>query len=490
MQAVSMARALWFLLALQTLVVHGFFHRYPKIELGVRDEGDAGKPLFLTPYVESGNISEGRRLARVPFTESLRIKSYAGYFTVDKKYDSNQFFWYFPAMVPNNKLAPVVVWLQGGPGATSLYGLFTENGPLRVRNGKFERRKYNWALNHHMIYIDNPVGTGFSFTNDSKGYCVDETQVGEQLYSTLIQFFQLFPELQQNRFFVTGESYGGKYVPALAYTIHKKNPSAQLKINLKGIAIGNGLSDPEHQLLYGKYLYQIGLIDWNQAKVFEEYENRTVNFIQKKQWNEAFDTFDTLLNGDLIDGKSIFYNMTGFNFYFNYLHTKDYNNYEDFGPMLQKSSVRKAIHVGELPFNNGSVVEQHLKQDVMKSVAPWISELLDHYYVVIYNGQLDIIVAYPLTINYLRQLNFTGSEDYKTAKRYIWKVDGEIAGYVKEAGKLVEIMVRNAGHMVPGDQPKWALDLITRFTHEKTFTEPEGHHYKKRHSIHKKRMHD
>ncbi|CAF4941043.1 unnamed protein product [Pieris macdunnoughi] len=59
---------------------------------------------------------------------------------------------------------------------------------------------------------------------------------------------------------------------------------------------------------------------------------------------------------------------------------------------------------------------------------------------------------------------------YKTAKRYQWKVDGELAGYVKQAGKLVELMVRNAGHMVPGDQPKWALDMITHLTHEKMFT--------------------
>lgn len=469
-----MARTLWALLIFQVFFnAEGFLHRYPKLNLGERDGGDPGSPLFLTPYVESGKIEEGRRLARVPFTESLRIKSYSGYFTVNKTYDSNQFFWYFPAMVPDNKNAPVVVWLQGGPGASSLYGLFAENGPIRVRRDKFERRKYNWALSHHMIYIDSPVGTGFSFTNDSKGYCTDETQVGEQLYTTLIQFFQLFPELQQNKFFVTGESYGGKYVPALAYTIHKKNPTAKLKINMKGIAIGNGLSDPEHQLVYGKYLYQIGLIDFNGAKVFEQYENKTKTFIQQGKWDDAFESFDLLVNGDMINGKSIFTNLTGFNFYFNYLHTKDYTQSEDFGPMLQKTAVRKMIHVGNLPFNNGSVVEQHLKQDVMKSVAPWISELLDHYYVVIYNGQLDIIVAYPLTVNYLRNLNFTGAEDYKTAKRYIWKVGGEVAGYVKQAGKLVEILVRNAGHMVPGDQPKWALDLITRFTHEKTFDGPK-----------------
>ncbi|XP_063541021.1 venom serine carboxypeptidase [Cydia strobilella] len=468
-----MARFLGVILLVQAIAYSQcFLHRYPELNLGEKDGGDAGEPLFLTPYIESGNIAEGKRLARVPFTESLRIKSYAGYITVNKTYDSNQFFWYFPSMSPNKELAPVIVWLQGGPGATSLYGLFTENGPIRVRNNKFERRKYNWALNHHIIYIDNPVGTGFSFTKHQEGYCTDETQVGEHLYSTLTQFFKLFPELRQNKFFVTGESYGGKYVPALAYTIHKKNPTAETKINLKGITIGNGLSDPEHQLIYSKYLYQIGLIDWNAQKVFEDYEAKARSYIQNNQWDEAFDTFDTLLNGDLIDGKSYFYNVTGFSFYFNYLHSEDYKSSEtgdDFGPMIQKSAIRKEIHVGDMPFNDGKEVEKHLKQDVMKSVAPWISELLDNYYCVIYNGQLDIIVAYPLTLNYLQNLNFTGAEEYKTAKRYIWQVDGEIAGYVKQAGKLVEIMVRNAGHMVPADQPKWALDLITHFTHEKLF---------------------
>lgn len=464
-----MTTTFWIFLLIHLTTVQCFFHRYPKINIGEPDGEDPGSPLFLTPYVENGNITIGRQLARVPFTESLRIKSYAGFFTVDKKYNSNQFFWYFPAMISNKKDAPVIVWLQGGPGASSLYGLFTENGPLRVRDKRFERRKYNWALSHHIIYIDNPVGTGFSFTDDPKGYCTNQTQVGEHLYSTLIQFFQLFPELQQNKFFISGESYAGKYVPALAYTIYKKNPSAKIKINLKALAIGNGLSDPEHQLIYSKYLYQIGLIDWNQATTFAEAETKAIDLIKQEKWVEAFNAFDTLLNGYMIDGKSIFTNMTGFSFYFNFLHSKDYSK-DDFGPMLQSSFVRKSIHVGNLTFNDGKEVEQHLMEDVMKSVAPWISELLDHYYIVVYNGQLDIIVAYPLTLNYLRNLNFTGADEYRSAKRYQWYVDGELAGYVKQGGKLVEIMVRNAGHMVPGDQPKWALDLITRLTHEKTYT--------------------
>ncbi|XP_072934775.1 venom serine carboxypeptidase-like [Epargyreus clarus] len=445
-----------------------FFNFYPNINFSEPNDGDSGTPLFLTPFVESGNITAGRKLARVPFTESLDIKSYAGLFTVDKKYDGNQFFWYFPAMIPD-KDAPVLLWLQGGPGAPSEFGLFIENGPVHIVNKKFKRRRYTWALSHHVIYIDSPVGTGFSFTRDPKGYCTNQTQVGEHLYSSLIQFFQLFPELQQNKFFVTGESYAGKYIPTVAYTIHRKNPDAKIKINLKGIAIGNGLCDPEHQLVYSTYLYQIGLIDWNQAQIYADYENKIINLIQEQQWYDAFETFNVLMFGDVSNGKNIFPNMTGFNFHYNFMHTNNYFGFKEVVPMLQKSFVRKAIHVGNLTFNTGKEVEKYLKQDVMQSVAPIISELLDHYNVLMYNGQLDVIVAYPLTLNFLRNLNFSGSKEYATAKRYQWWVDGELAGYVKQAGRLVEILVRNSGHMVPTDQPTWALDMITRFTHEKSF---------------------
>lgn len=90
-------------------------------------------------------------------------------------------------------------------------------------------------------------------------------------------------------------------------------------------------------------------------------------------------------------------------------------------------------------------VENHLKLDVMDSVASWVAELLSYYPILIYNGQLDIIVAYPLTENYLKHLNFTGAAQYKGAPRYIWRVENEIAGYAKHGGNLTEVIVRNAG---------------------------------------------
>lgn len=101
----------------------------------------------------------------------------------------------------------------GGPGASSLFGLFTENGPFEVtKSGKVKARKYSWNVNHNVIYIDNPVGTGFSFTDKDEGYAKNQIDVGENLYSALVQFFTLFPDLQPNDFYATGESYAGKYV--------------------------------------------------------------------------------------------------------------------------------------------------------------------------------------------------------------------------------------------------------------------------------------
>lgn len=449
-----------------------FINVYPKIKqqpVGVNSY--PGPPLLLTPFIEQGKIKDALTAANVVFNGFKQLTSYAGYLTVNKAFNSNLFFWYFPAQT-NSATAPVLLWLQGGPGATSLIGLFAENGPFTVKNRHgLKLRQYSWNANHNVIYIDNPVGSGYSFTDDG-GYAQNETAVGNDLYNALVQFFQLFPDLQKNEFYVTGESYAGKYVPAVSYAIYKNNPTAKVKINFQGLAIGNGLSDPEHQLKYSDYLYQLGLIDLNTKQIVENTEAEGIKYIQNKQWSQAFQVFDNLLNGDLNNHTSLFKNATGFENYFNYLISNDTNPiFTNLGNYIQRDDVRAAIHVGNATFHGeeNPEVEKNLVDDIMQSVAPWISELLSNYRVLIYNGQLDIIVGYPLTVNYLQNLNFDAADEYKKAERHQWWVNGDIAGYVKQAGNLTEVLVRNAGHMVPLDQPQWAFDLITRFTYRKPF---------------------
>lgn len=353
-----------------------------------------------------------------------------------------------------------------------MFGLFLENGPFTVtRNKTLDMRKYSWNKCHNMLYLDNPVGTGFSFTEDERGYATNETHIARDVYSALIQFFKLFSELRSNDFYVTGESYAGKYVPAVSYAIKQNNIKADIKINLKGMAIGNGLTDPGNQLQYGDFLYQVGLLDINGKNLFRQYEERGRTLVKQRKFEEAFSVFDELLNGDLTKQPSLFKNLTGFDYYFNILYNKvngDSDN--DMVQWFQRADVRKSIHVGNSTFIAASKkVEDYLKGDVMESVADLIADILQDHKVLIYNGQLDVIIAYTTVENYLRNLNWTLVEEYKKAQRKIWYVGDELAGYSKTVGNLIEVLVRNAGHLVPSDQPKWALDLITRFTSNKKF---------------------
>ncbi|KAL3269549.1 hypothetical protein HHI36_008614 [Cryptolaemus montrouzieri] len=425
---------------------------------------DYGEKLILTPYIENGLIQEARSLARVEYEAFQNITHYTGFFTVNKTHNSNLFAWFCPS--ESDSSDPVVLWLQGGPGSTSLFGLFSENGPFKMKNEtEVILREKTWTKNNSMLYIDNPAGTGYSFT-DKGGYVHDESQVGEELFQAIQQFFLLFPELRKNEFFITGESYGGHYIPAISHTILTKNMDLpdDLKINLKGLAIGDGWTDPINQLNYGEYLFQHGIVDSNTRQRMDKQRDKTIDLINQGKYDKARDANDKILD--------ILTDVTGMTNVYNYLFALSSDDEPLMDAFIQTTPVRKAIHVGNATYHNGDEVDEALNGDVMKSVVHLLPDLLDNYRVLLYSGQVDIIVAYPLTINYLQKLNFSAAAEYKTAKRNTWYVDKDIAGFVKVAGNLTDLLVRDAGHMVPTDQPAWAFDLINRFTRNIPFDKP------------------
>ncbi|XP_048195570.1 probable serine carboxypeptidase CPVL isoform X3 [Perognathus longimembris pacificus] len=402
----------------------GLFHSvYRSAQVSLPPKGNSGKPLYLTPYIESGKIKEGKTLSLVSPFQGMNVKSFSGYITVNKNYNSNLFFWFFPAQT-ESKNAPVVLWLQGGPGGSSMFGLFVEHGPYLVtKNMTVHARNFSWTTTFSMLYIDNPVGTGFSFTDNIHGYAVNEDDVARDLYSALTQFFQLFPEYRKNDFYATGESYAGKYVPAIAHYIHFANPKKTLKINLKGIALGDAYSDPESIL-------------------------------------------DKLLDGDLTSDPSYFQNATGCATYYNLLQCTEPEDHEYFGKFLALPLVRQAIHVGNKTFSDGATVEKYLREDTMKSVKPWLTEIMNNYKVLIYNGQLDIIVAASLTERSLMAMNWKGSKKYNNVQKKVWKIfqsDKEVAGYVRQVDDFHQVIVRGGGHILPHDQPLRSFDMINRF---------------------------
>lgn len=128
-----------------------------------------------------------------------------------------------------------------------------------------------------MLFIDNPVGTGFSFT-DSEGYAKSIQTVSDHLYIALVQFFQLFPEYRESPFFITGESFAGKYIPGIAHKIHEMNVrydsfgEGEFKINLEGVALGNAFTDPINMMDYSDFAYQNGLVDIHGKREMEIFE--------------------------------------------------------------------------------------------------------------------------------------------------------------------------------------------------------------------------
>jgi len=117
------------------------------------------------------------------------------------------------------------------------------------QDGSFVANPYSWNKNATMIWIDSPVGTGFSYVKDDD-YASDEKTIANDLYTAVYAIlFTKYPQFASNPFYIFGESYAGKYVPWLASTVLANNasPKSKAKINLKAIGIGNGYVEPYYQ---------------------------------------------------------------------------------------------------------------------------------------------------------------------------------------------------------------------------------------------------
>ena len=102
-------------------------------------------------------------------SEQVKLCQYAGTIDVDSTANSsNLFYWFFRN---DNDSAPLILWINGGPGSSSMFGLFAENGPLYFEEveggeGQFSQRNESWADDYHLVYLDQPVGTGFSYGSE------------------------------------------------------------------------------------------------------------------------------------------------------------------------------------------------------------------------------------------------------------------------------------------------------------------------------------
>ena len=107
----------------------------------------------------------------------------------------------------------------------------------------------------------------------------NQEDVAEDLYEALVQWFKLFPQYQNNKFFPFGESYAGKFVPTIAKKIHDENANnPEVRINLSGLGIGDGWMSPPDSAIYAQYLYHVGLVDQAQMEYMLQMEQRMKSY--------------------------------------------------------------------------------------------------------------------------------------------------------------------------------------------------------------------
>jgi len=166
-------------------------------------------------------------------------KAYSGYLETDVP-GNELFYIYMPSQngseVDNKQ--PLLLWLNGGPGCSSFIGMLTEIGPvIRDSDSKtFIKNEYSWNKNLNVLFIENPAGVGYTNVIENATYSEETTASG--LHAALNNFFNLFENLKDRDFYVSGESYAGVYIPYLTKELIDKNST----INLKGILIGNPLT--------------------------------------------------------------------------------------------------------------------------------------------------------------------------------------------------------------------------------------------------------
>lgn len=141
-----------------------------------------------------------------------------------------------------------------------------------------------------------------------------------------------------------------------------------------------------------------------------------------------------------------------------------------FVKFITQSHIRRALHVGNQEFAEIYNVYFNLIPDFLTSAADQLTTILDEsdIRVLYYSGNKDIIVAYPLSVNFYQNLHWKGAKEYRNANREFLRVNGKLAGYIKKANRhFAEAVILNAGHMVPTDQPEVTLELLHRFINDK-----------------------
>ncbi|CAG9310828.1 unnamed protein product [Blepharisma stoltei] len=396
----------------------------------------------------------------------IGFSGYAGEITMNPLTGSSYFYWFFEAIKGNalTDTLPLIIWLQGGPGCSGETGMLFENiAPFTISN-KSEPvpNPYTWASDFHIMTIDHPLGAGFSVAKAS--YDMKNTTIGstQQLYNLLVKLNTKYPWMFNRPIFIFGESFGGHWIPAIAYTIlmNNNNPvSSQIAhFNLQGIAIGDPWTDPITQSQkYSAYSVATGLLNQEEFEIIQTYEQQVFSEIGLGEWADAENDWGSIT--DLIINYA-----GGINVY----NIRSYETNYNLGGIpswLDSTETKNLLHIPQQLHwvqCSGSVYEA-MTYDIMNTAINYLPFVIDTIPVMIYNGQDDLIVNTLSTEAMIANINWPGIPYFQYSQKSLWMVNGMVAGFAQTYENFSFVVVLKSGHMVPHDQPINARDLAYRF---------------------------
>ncbi|MBH1938740.1 hypothetical protein I5Q34_31520 [Streptomyces sp. AV19] len=415
----------------------------------------------------------------------LKVRSYAGHVPIDStkhpETKNHLFYWFFESQSCDHDVpapdqqelignTPLLIWLNGGPGASSLLGLFLENGPLSVADdaaGTISVNPYSWNKEAHVVFWDQPIGAGYSYSDVDENVR-SEKALGRMFREGLQKFFALHPEYAQCPLYVCGESYAGKYVPAIALEIdeHNRKVPDEQRINLQGIAVGNGWIKPELSIrVLIDYAYTTGFIGIAQKdSLYEGYADFRAA-LEAHEMERATELGNALVTRTLEYGGK-------FDFY-------DVRRWDDL-PMgalnayLNSAAVKKALNVpANVPWrsaDNDGPVAKALVKDNMADASWRYAELIDKdYKTLLYTGNFDTACGFRSTEEILDEL-MRERGDWRNAPRLIWKYAQENPkGFVRGLGNVTQVGIPDSGHEVPAFQPEISREMLYNWLFDRPF---------------------
>ncbi|KAK7401171.1 hypothetical protein VNO78_12491 [Psophocarpus tetragonolobus] len=397
----------------------------------------------------------------------VNFDQYSGYITVDPE-AGRALFYYLVESPYNPSTKPLVLWLNGGPGCSSLgYGAFEELGPFRINSdGKtLYRNKYAWNEVANVLFLESPAGVGFSYSNTTSDYDHSgDKSTAKDAYVFLINWLERFPEYKTRDFYITGESYAGHYVPQLAYTILLNNKFSHQNINLKGIAIGNAWID--------SFTGSKGILDyfWTHALNSDQTHELIEKYCDFNSENVSEICSNAVRRALTEKGKIDFYNIYGPLCHDPHLKNGSTGSVYNFDPCsdyygvayLNRPEVQLAFHARPTNWTHCSDVITKWN-DSPTTTLPVIKYLIDsNIGLWIYSGDTDARVPVTSSRYAINTLKLPIQVPWRP-----WYSGNEVGGYVVKYKGITFVTVRGAGHLVPSWQPGRALTLIFSFLYGK-----------------------